>query len=651
MNDRLDNPHFERVVIAVAATVATHVDHLPLWFSLPLALALALRTWMRRRGMAVPSAWIRVPLTALLLVLVMVSYGNVFGKVPGSTLACGLLALKVLETERIRDARIALGFCAFVLMSALLFTQTLLFSIAVGGVLVLLLATLVSLQPAPLAAAYEWRADLRVALLLLGSSLPLAAAAFVLLPRLEAPLWGSRGGDGTASTGLSDTMAPGQFSQLMNDDTPAMRVTFAGRRPLPSAMYFRAVVLSDFDGTTWTRATSISPSKAPLPIPPAGPVYEYAITLEANGGRWLPALDRPLAAPEGARLNADQVLVSATPVSQPRRYEMRSAPQAQLSTALANSDRARMLRLPESYGAKARALATRWRNESPDEARIVQNALDMFHREFTYTLEPPLLARDSVDDFLFGSKSGFCEHYASAFVFLMRAAGIPARVVTGYQGGWSNVDYLLVRQSDAHAWAEIWKDGTGWQRVDPTAAVSPTRVELGAMAANSRTDWAGTEWLRDLRNQFDFASRLWTESIVRFDTLRQRGLLTEFGIADASRHNLLLWLSGLLACAMLGATAWAMRGAREPHGDSLDRAWARFGARLARIGITFRAHEGPLDLRERVCRDAPGSIGELEPLIAEYVALRYGSAQPAHDAIARLAARLRALPLRRKRPS
>lgn len=650
MNDRLDDHQFERVVVAVAATVATHVDHLPLWFSLPLAVALALRTWTRRRGMLAPSAWIRVPLTALLLVLVVVSYGNVFGKIPGSTLACGLLALKVLETERIRDARIALGFCAFVLMSALLFTQTLLFSIAVGGVLVLLLATLVSLQPAPLVAGRGLRADLRVALLLLGSSLPLAAAAFVLLPRLEAPLWGSRGGDGTASTGLSDTMAPGQFSQLMSDDTPAMRVTFAGPRPRPSAMYFRAVVLSDFDGTTWTRATGIAPSTA-LPTPSAGPVYDYAITLEAIGGRWLPALDRPLAAPAGARLDANQVLVSATPVSQPRRYEMRSAPQAQASTTLAGPDRARALRLPEGYGAKARALAMHWRDESRDEARVVQNALDMFHRDFTYTLEPPLLARDSVDDFLFGSKSGFCEHYASAFVFLMRAAGIPARVVTGYQGGWSNVDYVLVRQSDAHAWAEIWKDGRGWQRVDPTAAVSPTRVELGALAANSRADWAGMEWLRDMRNQFDFASRLWTESIVHFDTLRQRGLLTEFGVADVSRHNLLLWLSGLLAAAMLGATAWAMRGARERRGDALDHAWARFGTRLARVGITSRAHEGPLDLRERVRRDAPDFIGELEPLIADYVALRYGSTQPARDAVARLAGRLRTLSLRRKRPS
>ena len=645
MNDRLDTRQFERVAAAVAATVATHVAHLPVWFWLPLAIALALRTWMRRRGMTAPSAWIRIPLTALLLVLVVVSYGNVFGKIPGSTLACGLLALKLLETERTRDARVALGFCAFVLMSALLFTQALLFSLAVGAVLVLLLATLVSLQPAPLPARRGLRADVRVAVLLLGSSLPLAVATFVLLPRLESPMWGSRGGDGSGRSGLSESMAPGQFAQLMLDDTPAFRVAFSGATPLPSALYFRTLVLTDFDGTTWTRQIESGPG--PRLIPATGPIVDYAITLETTERRWLPALDLPLSAPDGARMNADQILVSASPVMQPRRYEVRSAAQAHASTTLGLVERARALRLPNGYGPQARTLGQRWRDDLHDDDRIVQAALDMFRRSFTYTLEPPLLARDSVDDFLFGSQRGFCEHYASSFVFLMRAAGIPARVVTGYQGGWSSVDYLLVRQSDAHAWAEVWKDGIGWQRVDPTAAVSPTRVELGAAAANPRTDWVGAAWLRDLRNQFDFASRLWTESIVRFDTLRQRGLLTEFGVSDVSRHNLLLWLSGLLAAAMLLATAWAMRGARERHGDALDRAWARFGARLARIGITPRAQEGPLDLRERVRGSAPELARELDPLIDDYVALRYGSAEPAREDVAHLATRLRTLPLRR----
>jgi len=645
MNERLDTRQFERVAAAVAATVATHVDHLPLWFWLPLAFALALRTWMRRRGMTAPSAWIRIPLTALLLVLVVVSYGNVFGKIPGSTLACGLLALKLLETERMRDARIALGFCAFVLMSALLFTQTLLFSLAVGGVLVLLLATLVSLQPASLPGRRGLRADVRVALLLLGSSLPLAVAAFVLLPRLDTPMWGSRGGDGSGRSGLSETMSPGQFAQLMLDDTPAFRVVFAGATPLPSALYFRTLVLTDFDGTTWTR--QLESGFGPRQIPATGPIVDYAVTLETTERRWLPALDLPLSAPEGARMNADQILVSASPVMQPRRYEVRSAAQAHASTTLGSIERARALRLPGGYGTQARALGRRWREELRDDDRIVQVALGMFRESFTYTLEPPLLARDSVDDFLFETRRGFCEHYASAFVFLMRAAGMPARVVTGYQGGWASSGYLLVRQSDAHAWAEVWKDGVGWLRVDPTAAVSPTRVELGAAAANLRTDWIGAEWLRDLRNQFDFASRLWTDSIVRFDTLRQRGLLTEFGVADVSRHNLLLWLSGLLAFTMLAATAWAMRGMRERHGDALDRLWAGFGVRLARLGIAPRAHEGPLDLRERVRGDAPELARELDPLIDDYVALRYGSVRPAHDDVARLAARLRALSLRK----
>jgi transglutaminase-like putative cysteine protease len=645
MAERLDQRQFERVAAAIAATLATHLAHLPLWLSLPVALALMLRVWMRRRGSTAVSPWIRLPLTALLVVLVITSYGNVFGRGPGSVLACGLLALKLLETEKVRDARVALGFSAFVLMSALLFTQTLLFSAAVVAVLVLLLAALAALQPAPLDPARSLRADLRLAALLLGTSLPLAAAAFVLLPRLGAPLWGTRGGDGQARSGLSETMAPGQFSDLMLDDSPAFRVAFAGTVPPQSALYFRTLVLTEFDGTTWSRwRTESPPGEA---ITPSGRVYDYQVTLEATERRWLPALDLPLDAPDGARLGADQILVAALPISQPREYHVRSAPQGRPPPVLGKGARARMLALPVGFGSKARALAQRWRTSLHDDDKIVKAALDLFHASFTYTLTPPLLARDSVDDFLFDTQQGFCEHYSSAFVFLMRASGIPARVVTGYQGGWwsRGNSYLLVRQADAHAWAEVWRDGVGWTRVDPTAAVSPARVELGAAQTNAGASWAQAEWLRALRNRFDFASRLWTQSIIRFDALRQRNLLTEFGFADVNHGDLLLALSGVLGVTMLLATLWAMRSTHTRRGDALDHAWANFGARLARAGIAQRPMEGPLDLRDRVHRIAPALAVGLGPLVDDYVALRYGAASPPRERVAEFAARLRQLPL------
>jgi len=648
MTDPLDPRRFGWLGTAIAATVATHAAHLPGWLAIAVAAAIASRVLMQRRGRPPPSAWLRVPLTFALLLAVIATYGNVFGREPGSALACGLLALKLLETRRARDARIGIAFACFVLMSSLLFTSTLVFSLFVGCVLVLQLAALTALQPR--GAAPEPRSELRDLLAraasLVAVGLPLAIVAFVLLPRLETPLWGARGADGVGRTGLSDTMAPGQFAQLMLDETPAFRVVFEGRAPRPSEQYFRTIVMTEFDGTTWRRRDDFARGTA-LPAPPAE-FIAYAITLDATNQHWLPALDLPFTVPDDARLDRDQVLVARRPVAQARRYEVRSSPRAQLATALGARERARMLRLPDGYGPRARALAAGWRSDLGEDRRIVAAALSLFRSSFTYTLEPPPLARDSVDDFLFGTRRGFCEHYASAFVFLMRAAGIPARVVTGYQGGWWNGDYLLVRQSDAHAWAEIWRDGSGWVRVDPTAAVSPERVELGAPAVNASPSLLGETW-RALRNQFDIASRLWTEAVVRFDSARQRGMMTQFGMADLGRRGLLGSFAVLLCVAMLLGTAWAIRGAREIGGDALDRAWDALRKRLARAGIDARRTEGPIDLLARVRAADPVLAARLAPLVDEYVALRYAGAEPVPRRVAALAARLQRLALPRRR--
>ncbi|MEO7432265.1 MAG: DUF3488 and transglutaminase-like domain-containing protein [Dokdonella sp.] len=625
MSDRLDRFQFELSTAAVAATIATHFDHLPAWLWIPLAIMLPLRAWARRNGRKAATAWIRLPLTLLLFGLVFLNFGNVFGREPGSVLGCGLLALKMLEAERVRDARVAMGFSAFVLMSALLFNQSMLFTALVSAVLVFVLAGLLALQPAPIDTSQRLRTVLRLSALLLGCGLPLAAASFVLMPRLGGPLWGTAGG-GMARTGLSDHMEPGALTELLIDESPALRVDFEATPPPPAERYFRAVVLSNFDGASWTRERGLY-GGPPEEARASGAATEYSITLEATDQRWLPALDLPMSAPDNARLASDRTLVANEPVAQPRQYRVRSATRFVLAPTLTRNQRSRALALPEGFDSRTRDLARQWRAESPDDDAIVQKALAFFHASFTYTLSPPPLARDSIDDFLFATQSGFCEHYSSAFVVLMRAAGIPARVVTGYQGGWWNASggYLLVRQSDAHAWAETWSEGRGWQRVDPTAAVSPARIERGAAEANGALGWSQADWLRGLRNQFDFANRLWTQGIVRFDALRQKGLLTEFGIANVNHGDLLLTLSAVLAGLMLIATAWVMWTRNTPRGDALDRAWERLGRRLARAGIVRDPYEGPLDLLRRTRASAPAAARSLEPLVGEYVALRYGT--------------------------
>lgn len=625
MSSRLDQRRFSQLGFAVVTVLATHFGHLPAWFAVALVAVIGARAWSRARGVGAVPAWIRLPLAALLLAWVYYAFGSVFGREPGTVLGCGLLALKLLETERARDARVALGFSAFVLMSALLFGQTLLFTLLVCLVLVLLVSVLVALQPAPLDQDHPLRAELRIAGGLVLAGIPLACTAFLLVPRLASPLWGAPDADQEARTGLSETMSPGQITELLIDDTPAMRVAFDDAPPPAQDRYFRTMVLWNFDGTTWSRGRP----GVRLPVEQvqaAGAGIGYAITLEPTDRHWLPSLDVPIEAPAEARLGTDHVLIARAQVAQLHRYRARSATRYVLEPELPDAARERALALPAAFNPRTRELAARWQAEGRDHDGMVRAALEMFHAEFTYTLTPALLGRHSVDDFLFGTREGFCEHYSSAFVVLMRSAGIPARVVTGYQGGWWNASdaYLLVRQSDAHAWAEVWLDQRGWVRVDPTAAVSPARIEFGASATNSSGSWMQAGWVRELRNRLDVVNRLWNEGIIRFDRLRQQGLLTPFGVADANPGDLMLALSLVLAFVLLAATIWAIRASPRRHGDVLDQAWQRLGRRLARAGIEPRANEGPIDLLARV-RVASTDLGQaFEPLVRHYVALRYG---------------------------
>lgn len=638
----LGRSQFNLLLLAVTATAATHLAHLPIWLYLPLAAMLAWRGWSRARRIGAVPAWIRLPLTAALLLAVATHYGNVFGREPGSVLGVGLLVLKLLEAEKTRDARVALGFAAFVLMSALLFEQSLLFTLAVCAVLGLLLAALVSLQAAPLSTTRPLRAYFGLAGWLLLAAVPLAATAFVLVPRLGSPLWGAPGADVTARTGLSERMAPGEITELLISDLPALRVEFDGPPPPPAQRYFRAIVLWEFDGAAWSRERwgGMRPTEE---VRYDGEPLSYRITMEPTDRRWLPALDLPLTSPDGAILLEDHVISAREPVTQPREYRLRSVIDHRSIQPLNPNLRERALALPSGFNPKAHALAKQWRDEGRDDEAVIQAALNLFHASFTYTLAPPLLGRHSVDDFLFDTQRGFCEHYSSAFVFLMRAAGIPARVVTGYQGGWWNEtqSYLLVRNSDAHAWAEVWLEGRGWSRVDPTAAVSPARIEYGAASTHRGDNDRSLGWLLEWRNRFDIVNRLWTEGIIGFNALRQKGLLTPFGKPDASAGDLLLLLSIVLGLAMLAATIWAMQGAPRPHSDPLERAWATLRSRVSRFGISSPPQQGPVDWLADVRLNAPALADELAPLVALYAELRYARPSVSEQDVSEFARRVR----------
>lgn len=634
MPDQLTRYQFGWVSTAMAVAVLAHVIEQPAWLWLSMLAVLALRAAQRWRQQRAISRWLRVPLTGALVGAIVLHHGTILGPEPGSALAAGLLALKMLETEKPRDARVALGFAVFVLMSALLFGQSLWFTIVVCAALGVVLAALVTLEPARLAPQPR-KAAVRQAGWLLLAGLPLAFAAFAFIPRLATPWWGTPGAGAQGKTGLSDRMSPGSLGELLLDDSPALRVSFDGTLPPPAQRYFRAIVLTQFDGSAWTRGQRWQVARIDGP-PPADAVHQE-IMLEASGKPWLPALDLPLTAPPRAHLSHEHTLVSPGRNDRPRAYSVISSPDQVHGLELAPGERAQALALPDGFDPKARAQAVRWRLSGMDDAAIVNAALDLFRNDFSYTLTPPLLGRHSIDDFLYGTQAGYCEHYASAFTVLMRAAGIPARVVIGYQGGWwhASQQYLLVRQSDAHAWTELWLPQRGWLRVDPTAAVSPARVDLGAPASNRSNSWPMARWWLGARNRLDGINHLWTRAIIQFDAGRQRGLLRPLGIKDAQPQQLLKALLLVLLVAMAAGSAWVLWRRPSVSGDALDAAWRRLQRRLAKAGAAMAPSEGPHDAAQRIAPLLANGT-QLQILARQYARLRYAVAEPQAEQVQEL---------------
>jgi protein-glutamine gamma-glutamyltransferase len=635
---KLTRAQFALTAASVTAAVLPHLWRLPWLFGGPILLVLGGRWLHRDLGGARIAAWIKLPLILAFPVMIVLHYGNIFGREPGSALACSMLALKLLETDVRRDARAAIAFACFVLMSALLFDSSLGFAVLLIAVLSLFLAALRELEnrtttPLPRAPLPAVREGMRAGAISLAAALPLALCVFVFFPRLGSPLWGAPT-DTSARTGLGDRMAPGTIQELLIDDSPAFRVSFDGEAPPRASLYWRGPVLWHFDGSAWSRPEYFASSRAGGSLHTIGATIGYDVTLEPSDRRWLLALDMPVAAPENAVRGADMSLVNRTTVDNLLRYHVTSATRYELDADLGPDQRRLSLSLPPGFDARARSLAEDWRASLKDDNAVIRAALDLFHEKFFYSLNAPLLGRDSVDDFLFDTRTGFCEHYASAFTFLMRAAGIPARVVTGYQGGYHSAvgDYWVVRQSDAHAWAEVWLAGRGWVRVDPTAAVSPQRVELGSRAAAGESaPWYQADWLQALRNQFDVLNRAWNSAVVQFNVLRQQSLLTPFGIEKAEYGD-------LVTAAIVGSSVllalfawWVLRVPRE-RVDPLDAAYAALCRKLARAGSPREPQEGPQTLTTRTAGLWPGDR-DVQRLIARYVNLRYACALPEAGAV------------------
>lgn len=628
MNTRVPDRATRLLLVCVTIAYLPHAPHLPVWVGGMLAASGATLLASAVGWIRVPGRWTRLGLAALGLMAVAMQYGRLNGADSGSALLALMLGLKLLETRTARDRILVIFLCFFLLGSAFLHDQSL-----PGGALALL-----GLLPLTTAwillqetAGPPPRAAVRTASLLLLQALPLMLVLFILFPRLSGPLWSIPQTPGTAQTGLSDHMSPGSITALGRSDAVAFRARFFGAVPANASRYWRALVLWDYDGQSWrtepsaeTGLTSLVPLGAPL---------AYEITLEPHGQPWLPLLDMPIRIDQIAARMAGREAVSPKPVDERLRYEASAYLNYRLGLDLSNAQMGRALAVPRTGNPRSHALAQRWRTTYAEPAERVGAALRLFRQApFYYTLQPPPLGEDGIDGFLFNTRRGFCEHYAGAFVFLMRAAGVPARVVTGYQGGEANPlgDYLIIRQSDAHAWAEVWLAGHGWVRVDPTAAVAPERIEDGAAAALAGEWSVTTRFLRGsltmqrMRLGWDAVNYRWNDWVLGYGPDKQRRTLTRLGFESVDTGPLLLWMTLIFGVmgALLGL--WVNRHRPRHDPDPVTAGFARIAKRLTGAGYPPRPGEGPRDYLVRCATAEPAWRDDLQTLTESYLALRYG---------------------------
>jgi protein-glutamine gamma-glutamyltransferase len=602
------------LLLVIGWVVAPMLGELPLWCG-PLTGAVMLwRGQLAWRGLPLPSRWWRLGLLVVAVGATLLSFKTLLGRDAGVTLVVVLLALKTLELRAQRDAFVVFFLSFFLMLTNFFYSQSLLTAAAMLVALWGLLTALVNAHM-PVGRPPLWQvARIAGGMALLGA--PIMLVLFLLFPRM-APLWGLPGDALTGRSGLSAEMVVGNIASLALDDSVAMRINFSGPPPAQKDLYFRGPVLSNFDGVRWRPNESLATLRAAeAGLQVQGPAVNYQVTLEPNQRAWLLTLDatpNAPALPQGrARMTAELQWLQNRQATELLRYQATSYPQFSYGLNQNPTQLAPYLALPGGFNPRTLALAQTLKREAPAgdgaNAYLVQAALDRLRTGgFVYTLDPGVYGRDSADEFWFDRKTGFCEHIAAGFVILMRGAGVPARVVTGYQGGERNsVDgFWTVRQSDAHAWAEVWLPGQGWQRVDPTSVVAPGRTgsfaRLEAPRGVLATAILGTvnpRFALNLRATWDAVNNRWNQWVLNYTQASQLNLLKDIGFEAPSWEDLIGLLCAMVVGASLIGAAWSAwdRHRQDPWLRLLGRARAR----LQGAGLPAPDNRTPRELAEQL---------------------------------------------------
>lgn len=596
------------LMIAQVAVVLPHTVQLSPWIIAVCLVCGIWRTMVYQGRWTFPPSWVKALLVVAAVVGVSASGASAFSVETASSLLIVSFALKLVEMKTRRDAYVVIFLSYFVIATEFLFSQSLVVALYEIVAAVLVTAAMIGLNQ--LRTNVRPGASLRLAGALLGQALPLTLVLFVFFPRV-APLWSVPVPSAT-STGISDRVTPGDIADLSQSDEIAFRAVFAGSAPSPNEMYWRGVVYDRFDGETWTQGRPL-PRLAPEQIVPPeqrGVGLSYTLLQEPTFATFLFGVTTPVPKNGQIELRQSYTMQAETPLMSLLRYDVTSYPEFVRGAALTYDSPTiqRALALPEGDNPRAREWARRELAKAGSVPAYVQRVLDEVANQFTYTLKPPLLTtQSSIDEFWFDTRAGFCVHFAGSFVYLMRAAGIPARMVGGYQGGELNplTGHMVVRQYDAHAWTETWQPGIGWQRNDPTFAVAPERIRTGLSAALSADDRSSLSALTNARlngfgsyNQllylFDSLEHRWNMWVVGYDTNAQLDYLTELLGARPSPATIAIAVSvgGALSLGF-AALALFLRRPGAPK-DLLTRSFLQFCAVAARRGVIKEPWESPM---------------------------------------------------------
>ncbi|MFO8111792.1 MAG: DUF3488 and transglutaminase-like domain-containing protein [Desulfosalsimonadaceae bacterium] len=621
------------ILFALLVAIFPHVTDLPLWVIAWCAFMWAYALVCMKYNRPVPSRLLRNVLTVVGIIGLLLTFRTRIDASAYISLLVIMAAIKPLEISTHRDGMVTVFLAYFIVITSLLKSETLLMTVYMFISVLVTTAVLVRINDP----GGRFRDHFRLSAVMLAQAVPLMLALFFLFPRLEGSLVGISRSE-TGVTGFSETLRPGGVSRLVEDDTVAFRVEFDDDIPDFEHLYWRGIVFVHFDGTAWRQQRQLS--EAAPPEREKKDATGYSVILEPHRSRWLFAMDFPEQIPEDGRMYEDFTVLSRKPVYRTKRYAMVSDKRDHTGKTDFPADA--YTRLAGAGNPESRALGARLAENAAGAEEIVRNALDYFReRGFVYTVTPPLAGRNPVDDFLFDAQSGYCEHYASAFAFLMRSAGIPARVVGGYLGGEINPygNYLIVRQSYAHAWVEVWNEEKGWFRVDPTAVVAPGRIAggpEGGLSPGELRRFADqylqpfSAFIQQARFGWDAFSKNWQAWFEGYSFEQQKALLERLGITDAYRTGpLVLLLAGFFLVFLFFAVyLFIQLHGKTERPDDVKKRYRQFLQKMSGAGVEKHPGEGPGEFAEKAAAARPDLASAIGEITALYIVLRYSPLPP-----------------------